>query len=126
MHDPVQPGRVDAELFAGLCDRQARPLSDQGQELLSALARRRVAPAACASGLLGRRARCRPRARGVASGLPCAPSTGLTRRPHRTVGRVDAQPARDLLELAVLGDGGLKLLQTLGNALLGVTKLIED
>jgi len=50
----------------------------------------------------------------------------LTRRPHRTIGRVDAQPACDLLELEVLGDGGLKLLQTLDNALLGVTKLIED
>jgi hypothetical protein len=50
----------------------------------------------------------------------------LTRRPRRAVGRIDAEPARDLLNVAVLVDGGLELLQALSNALLGVAKLIEN
>jgi len=39
---------------------------------------------------------------------------------------VDAEPLCDLFELAVLGHSGLELLETLGDALLGVTELIEN
>jgi hypothetical protein len=129
VHHAVQAGRVDPERLARLGDGDAGTLANQGEQLLLALTGRRAgAPRAAASAR--RRRRRLDRARRPLRRRPRRPATARPARARRCDlargGTVDAKPLGDRFELAVLGHGGLELLQTLSDALLGVAKLIKN
>jgi hypothetical protein len=108
--DAVQGGRVDAELGARLADGDAGPLADEAEQLRAPVRARaaRLSPAPRAPGRAGG-AGARARRRG-------APGVGA-----RGALAPNAEAVGDLLQLAVLGDGGLELLEAPDDTLLEVS-----